>query len=503
VPEPGLTVTMSGALVSETGPLRRLMSSSMLYAATGLLQQLVGFLLIPVYTRLIPPAEYGVLELLTAFLGVAMMCVTLGMSSAINKVYHRDCETPEQRRAVLSTAMLTVLPAMLLLCAAMLALARPASALLTGSEEHAGLLRIAAASSICYSLFALVLGGFRAEERVRAYSTLSIVQFSLALVLNLTLVVGARLGVRGVLLGNLTANAGALVVGLVLLGPGRRLAFDRRLVTPLLAFGIAVVPSMLSGWVMDVSDRYLLRLFRDLDEVAQYAVGYKFGLAVQLLVTWPFQLAWPAIAFGISREEGHERTYARVLTYLVLVLTFILLGVTAASTSVLPVLVGEAYVVGCTVVPIIAAAYALNALQYCVSPGIHIGGRTRALSIVAVVAAAANLVFGLLLIPSLGMIGAAWATVCAYALAVAGAIWLAQRSHPVRYEYGRLARIAAAGLVTWGVMRLASAESAGWWLIVEQAGVLLAFPLLVVLSGFVTKEERAQLAAFLQRSAQA
>jgi O-antigen/teichoic acid export membrane protein len=309
--------------------------------------------------------------------------------------------------------------------------------------------------------------------------------------------------VRGVLIGNLTANAGALVVGIALLGPGRRLAFDRRLVTPLLAFGFAVLPSMLSGWVMDVSDRYLLRLFRDLDEVAQYAVGYKFGLAVQLLVTWPFQLAWPAVAFGISRDEGHEGTYARVLTYLVLVLTFILLGVTAVSRSVLPVIVGRDYVAGCAVVPIIAAAYALNALQYCVSPGIHIGGRTRTLSVIAVVAAVANLGFGLLLIPALGMVGAAWATVGAYALALVGAVWLAQRSHPVRYEYGRLARIVGAGLVTWGVMQLAAAESPGSWLIVEQAGVLVAFPLLILLSGFVTKEERAQLAGFLHRSAQA
>jgi O-antigen/teichoic acid export membrane protein len=256
---------------------------------------------------------------------------------------------------------------------------------------------------------------------------------------------------------------------------------------------------MLSSWVMDVSDRYLLRLFRDLDEVAQYGVGYKFGMAVQLLVTWPFQLAWPAIAFGISREEGHERTYARVLTYLLLLLTFVVLVFVAASTSVLPLVIGRKYAAACGVVPVVAAAYALSALQYCVSPGIHVGGRTRALSAIGVAAAVSNLALGLLMIPSLGMTGAAWATVGAYGLALGGSLWLAQRSHPVRYEHGRLLRILAAGLVAYGVMRLVAAEAAGVWLGAGQVGALGVFILLVLVSGFVGRDERRYMAGLLQR----
>lgn len=493
--------TARGSAARPEGPMARLLSSSALYAVTGAAQQAIGFLLIPVYTRLIAPADYGALELLTAFLSIAMMCVTLGMSSAINKVYHRDCETPRERDAVVATALMTVLPAMLLVGGALVAVAGPLSAFLTGSADNARLLRMVAASSLCYGAFALLLGGFRAAERARAYSVLSIVQFSLALGLNLAFVAGARLGVEGVVLGNLCANVAALSLGVVLLGPGRRLAFERRLVWPLLAFGLAVLPGMLAGWVMDVSDRYLLRIFRTLDEVAQYGVGYKFGLAVQLLVTWPFQLAWPAIAFGISKDDGHERTFARVLTYLVLVLTAVLLVVVAASRSVLPVIVGAGYTAGCAVVPIVALAYALNALQYCIAPGIHIGGRTRSLSAIGVGSAVANLALGLLLIPHLGMLGAAWATVGAYALALAGAGWLAQRSHPVRWEAGRLARIVGAGLVAWILMEVVSANAAGVWLFVGQGAVVSGFLALAV-SGFVTADERAQLAGFLHRYVQ-
>jgi O-antigen/teichoic acid export membrane protein len=480
-------------------PLRRLLSSSMLYAATGLAQQVAGFLLIPVYTRVIPPSEYALLELLTAFLSIAVMCVTLGLGSAINKVYHRDCETPEERRAVLGTALAASLPMFAVVGGLLLVFAEPISLLLMGNRDHAELLRIAVVSSLCYAAVGMVLGGLRARERTVAYSCVTVVQFLLGLGLNLVMVVVVGLGVKGILLGNLTANVCALALGFVLTGPGGRVAFDRRLLRPLFAFGIAIVPAMLSSWVMDVSDRYLLRVFRDLGEVAQYGVGYKFGMAVQLLVTWPFQLAWPQIAFAISREEGHERTYARVLTYLLLVLTFVVLVFVGASTSVIPLVIGHQYLPGSAVVPVVAAAYALSALQYCVSPGIHIGGRTRALSVVGVAAAVSNLLFGLVLIPSFGMAGAAWATVVAYALAFGGSAWLAQRSHPVRYERGRVARIVGSGLAAWGAMRVVSAHATGTWLAVGQLGALGVFVVLVLLSGFVARDERDYLAALVHR----
>jgi O-antigen/teichoic acid export membrane protein len=483
------------------GPLRRLLSSTVVYALTGVAQQTAGFLLIPVYTRVIPPAEYGLLELLSAFLPIAVLCVTLGLSSAINKVYHRDCRTPEERQAVLGTALAGSLPLIMLVGGLLLALAAPVSRALMGSAEHADLFRIAVASSLCYAVLGMVLGGLRARERTFAYSAVTVTQFSLAVATNLVLVLAVRLGVKGVLLGNLVANVSALGLALVLTGAGGRVAFDRRLLRPLFAFGVAIIPAMLASWVMDVSDRYLLRLFRDLAEVAQYGVGYKFGMAVQLLVTWPFQLAWPAIAFGISREEGHERTYARVLTYLLLLLTLVVLVFVAASTSVLPTVIGRKYAPACGVVPVIAAAYALSALVYCVSPGIHVAGRTRALSLIGVGAAASNLALGLLLIPSLGMTGAAWATVAAYGLALAGTVWLAQRSHPVRYEGGRLVRILAAGGVAYGAMRLLSAHAAGAWLAVGQVGALAVFLLLLLLSGFMGREEREYVAGLVHRYA--
>jgi O-antigen/teichoic acid export membrane protein len=483
------------------GHVRRLLSASVLYAFSGLVQQAAGFLLIPVYTRRIAPPEYGVLELLTAFLSIAVMCVTLGLTSAINKVYHRDCDTDAERDALIPTALAAILPMMAAVGGGLMLGAAPLAALLTGSAANAGVLRLGVASALCAAAVGIVLGGLRAKERSVAYVAVCFVQLALALGLNLLFVLAWGLGIRGVLSGNLIANLSALVLALVLARGAHGFRFERRLVGPLFAFGLAIMPNMMAGWVMDVSDRYLLRLFRDLGEVAQYGVGYKFGMAVQVLVTWPFQLAWPALAFAISREEGHEHTYARVLTYLVLVVTVAVLGLLGASHSVIPSVVGAEYAFACTVVPVIGLAYACNALQHCIAPGIHIGGRTRQLSGIGAIAAAVNLGLGLLMIPTFGAMGAAWATVGAYALSLAGALRLAQRSHPVDYEWGRLARVAGAGLVGAVLMILASRGGADGWIFLRQAGALGAFLVLLLGTGFVDEPERRYLTGLLQRHA--
>ena len=72
------------------------------------------------------------------------------------------------------------------------------------------------------------------------------------------------------------------------------MTINRKLIRPLLHFGTLLVPVMLATWAIDMSDRYVLRIYRSLEEIAVYGVGYKIGMVLQMAIVWPFQLAWPA-----------------------------------------------------------------------------------------------------------------------------------------------------------------------------------------------------------------
>jgi O-antigen/teichoic acid export membrane protein len=479
--------------VSDFADIRRLLSSSALYAAAGLAQRGVGFLLIPVYTRVIEPAEYGMLEILNAFSAVFFAVLTLGLVSAINKCFHRDCSTDDERASVLGTALLLDLPVLLLGAALLWWFAAPVSQVLLGHARGGDLVAIVAASAVLYSAGTLVFATLRAQERALAFGALTVVQFVTAMALNLLFVVGFEWGVRGVLWGNLLSQAVSLPLALWAVRDVIRPAIDPRMARALLGFGLYLVPVMLAGWVMDQSDRYLLGRFRGLEEVALYGVGYKFGTIVDLAVVWPFQLAWPAFSFAVSTRPGHHETYARTLTYLSAVLAFLVLVVSLGAHGSLGVVVGQRYGAARSVVPLVCLAYALNGLHYCVSPGIHLAGRTRLLPWLAAAAAGLKVVLSLALIPPFGMMGAAWSTVAAFLLLAAGAAVLAQRFYPVRYEYGRLVRVVAAAIVVYAVT-LAVQPAGPLATLAWHVGVpALGFPLVLLLFGFLDGSERTAL----------
>lgn len=480
--------------------LRRLASSAGLYAASGVAQQAAGFLLIPLYTRLIDPSSYGVLEVFNAFSSMGFACVTMGLTSAINKCFHRDCETAEEQSTVLSTAILLDLPVLLLAAALIVAAAKPISTLLTGTSSHADLLPLVAGASLCYSLLTLILAGLRAQERAVAFSTLSIAQFGLAIVFNLLLVARLGYGIRGIFLSNMLANAIVLPLAVATVRRGSRLAFSRRLVGPLLRFGLLLIPVMLASWVMDLSDRYVLRLYRGLDEVAIYGIGYKFGMLLQVAVVWPFQLAWPALSFSISKRPDHQATYARTLTYLVAVLALAVLVVSIAIPRLLDILVSTDYAGAGRVVPLIALAYAMNGVHYCASPGLHLAERTRYLTVLAALAAACNLALNLVLIPRFGMMGAAWSTFLAFLALAAATLAVGQSVYPVAYEWHRLGRIVGAAVLVFGLGTIIPSNGDTTSLVFGLALPLVVFPAVLLGVGFLDTHERGALQLALRRS---
>lgn len=508
----------AGAGEATASDFRRVASASGLYAVAALAQQGVSFLLLPLYTRLVVPAEYGLLELLNAFSSIAFALLMAGLPSAIAKCYHRDCATPRERGAVLATAIAIDLPLLLLGGGLLFAAAGPVSRWLLGGDADAaaGLVRVVAATGVLSSLTALVLASLRAQERALAFGVLTFIQFAAAMVANVTLVAGFGLGVRGILWGNLIANAVALPLALAVVlragneeeGGGRgRPRADRRLAAPLLRFGLLLVPVLLAGWVMDLSDRYVLHRFTSLEEVAVYGVGYKLGMVLHLAVVWPFQLAWPAVSFSISHRDGHRETYGRTLTYLAAVMAFGVLAVSLLSRAALPALVGDAYAGAWRVVPLVALGYAFNGVHYCVSPGLHLGGKTRWFPALAGGAAALNLGLTFLLVPRFGAPGAAAATAAAFLGLAAATLALGRRVYPVRYEHGRLARVvAAAALAYFAATRVPAAESAADLAQLARATLaglagLAAFPALLWAAGFFDERERRAVRGWLHRKA--
>jgi len=470
--------------------LRRLGKHSAIYGFGGLVQRILAVLLLPVYTRYLSPSDYGIVETLIALTTVLVITLRLGITNAFFRFYF-DRPDPGHRRLVLRTSFWFTMGMATLGLVVGAAFSREISTVLFGSADEAEVVAAAFVGLWAQMNYEQLTSLFRVEERSVAYVTASLTNIALTIGATLMLVVALDAGPLGVVVGNFT---GTLLVYAALVGYRREqlgLQFDRGLFREMNRFGMPLVPSALLLWVTNFSDRFFLVKLADTQEVGLYSVGVRIASAMALLLT-AFRTAWPAFAYSIEDDREAKRTYAFVLTYLVFVTTWVATGLALLSPWLVDWIAAPAFAESSRVVGPLAFAVVIFAGYVVMVIGVGRARRTQFNWVVTGAAAIVNVALNLILIPRYGMMGAAAATIAAYATMFAGMTWWAQRIYPVPYQWRRVATAVAAGLALVAVGKLA-----GGGLPVAVA-LSLAYPLLLLLAGFYLPAERKAIGARLR-----
>jgi len=434
--------------------IRRLVRNSLVYAVANALQKLTGFLLIPLYTRMLSVESYGVMELLATLTNSALIVSSLGLSSALNKCFHRDCDGPEDQKRLTGTVIWLLTPTALLIAAAGYLWGAPIASWLLGDARNAELVFLSMISAACFTLSQIPLTLLRAQEASVTYSILSLFQFISMTGLNIWLVGHLRLGVRGVILGAIGSSIVVLLASVFYMVKHASFRFSPRLSRALLTFGLAMVPVAIAAWVMNVSDRWMLGFMTTKEEVGLYGIGYRIGMIVQFLLVGPFQLAWPAFYFREASRPDARDLYARVFGGYLVVGGWLTLAISLGGEVLLRTMAVPSYWPGAAVIPWVAVSYFLNGCLYCVVPGVQLGGKTHLQPLISFFGAGANIALNFLLIPRLGMIGAAVATLLSFALTFALTAYLSHLAYGFRFGGVKPLR-ALAILVVAGMIGLA------------------------------------------------
>ena len=471
--------------------LRRLGRHSVIYGVGGLVSRVIAVLLLPIYTRYLTPDDYGQIETLLALTTVMGLLLRAGITSAFFRFYF-DVDDDAGRLRVLRTSFWFTMGAGTLGLALLLALAEPVSTVLFGDAGAADLVRAAGVSLWATVNYEQLTALFRVEERSLAFVSASLTNVFITIGLTLLLVVELEKGALGVIVGNFS---GTLIVYLALLGYRREqlgLQFDRGLLREMNRFGLPLVPTALFLWATNFSDRFFLVKLADVAEAGLYSVGVRIASAMVLLLT-AFRLAWPAFAYSIADDDEARRTYAYVLTYLTVVTGWVALALTLLSPWIVDVLATPEFSESARVVGPLAFSTVAYAAYIVVAIGVGRARRTQFNWVVTGAAAAINVALNLALIPQYGMMGAAIATVAAYATMAVGMAWWSQRIYPVPYQWRRVATAATGAAVLAALGRELDVGLAA------AVALILVYPLLLLLLGFTSPEERRRLTRLVTR----
>ena len=471
----------------------RLLAGGAAYQASSIASAALALVTLPLYTRALSRADFGIAETLLTFIILASILLRLGLGEAFVR-FHFQTPPEDRMRLARSTtaAVLLTTTATALLAAA---LAAPLSALLLGFED-AGLMRIAVLGLWAFTNLEVAYALLRVAERRRAYLTASLCNVVLTVALTVTLVVVLDQGARGYLAGNYVASVAVLLALWWTLRGQIGLRVQMAL-GPLLRFGLPTVPADATVFALNVVDRaYLLRT-QSAAAAGLFALSVKLATAVILAVRG-FQLAWPPLAYSIGDDREAGRFYAAVTTWYVVATGLVVAALTLLGRWVVRLLAAPEYFAAHEALPWVALGWAMYGLFLVL---VTIGGRAGVTTRTFPAALAGVLVNALalvVLVEPLGIAGAGIALVLAYAVMLVVLHLLTRRLFAVPFEWARLAHAVAllAGISVAGEL-LAPAAGAGGFVLRSLA--LAAIPAALLLTRFVRPAELAGLRDVLRR----
>lgn len=440
------------------GILRKLAGESAVYGLSSILGRFLNYLLVPLHTHVFTnPGEYGAVTEIYAYISFLVIVYTYGMETSF---FHFARKYPERTAQVFGTGMMSLLVSTLVFSGSLVMFSDSLAETLN-YQAHPEYIVYMALIIGFDALTAIPFAKLRQEGKARKFAALKLFGIGVNILFNVLFFLvfpvwmnretgilfelakqfyNPETGAGYVFIANLLASIATLLVML----PSLRFRFsdwDVPLWREQMVYALPLLFAGLAGMVNETLDRALIRhLVNDqqdaMVQLGIYGACYKLSILMTLFIQ-AFRYAAEPFFFSQFGKDDAKDTYARVTKYFCITCAIVFLGV-MLYIDIFKNFIGEPYRVGLGVVPILLLANMCLGIFFNLSMWYKMTGKTRYGMFFTVFGAVITVVLNVLLIPSMGYMGAAWATLGCYACMMAASYIIGQRNYPVPYETKRI-----------------------------------------------------------------
>jgi O-antigen/teichoic acid export membrane protein len=469
--------------------LKHLTTGVAIYGAGDAAIQIVNFALLAVYVKggFLTSVDYGALAILVALEAFARVTSRLGLDGAFMRYFHeRGDDVP---RLASTIAWFLVATNVVLFGGAWLA-APAFGHRLFDDPQYVAALRLMFVNTALMSLTFIPFHVMRMQNQAATYSAFAFARSIATLVLRIVFVIGLGHGVTGMYAADLVVTLVIVPLMWPWFRPYLRGMFSVAELRTALRFGLPRVPHGMAQQALEGGNKLLLGAYIPQAQLGVYQNAVTLGTGVKFF-TSAFETAWAPFYYATSRQPDARDAFSRMTTYAIAVLVLLVAGITAVAREVILVMLTPDYLPAVSVLPIVAVAMAMQGIYLLTSIGLNLTSRTEFYPIATMTAAAVGLGSGAVLMPGLGVTGAAIALLLAYVTQAGLAYVFAQRLYPIPYEWLRLARVVGAGVLAALVARALPDMAPLVGLVARGATSVVVFTGLLWLSGFLRATERA------------
>jgi len=357
----GQSSAVGNRIAGEKSGVQRLLGNASVYALGNVLRSLTSFLMLPIYTKYLTPADYGIVGLMVFVVSLVELVFGARIGRAMLRQYYEQKDDLGKNRVV-STA-LGVTGVTSVVSALMLAVfASHVSRLAFGTPDYATVVALFSTLVVSQGVEHYALIFVRLRQRPFLFVGWGLFKLVLQLSLNIWFVVYQKMGVNGVALGTMIASSfvafSLLLYTLSIVG----LRFDRELAWKMIRYSWPLWVAGFAGLYTGSANRWFIRVLSDLSDVGLFEFAFKFGAIISILVWEPFNQYWHVESYKYYNRGGADQVFGAVFNLIAAMMVVVALGIALFGADVVDIMADAKFHGASKSIPFLAFAMVFGSL---------------------------------------------------------------------------------------------------------------------------------------------
>jgi O-antigen/teichoic acid export membrane protein len=405
-----------------------------IYTFGIVLSKIISFIMIPIYTNLLLPEEYGTLQLLVITIDLISVIFSVGLTSSIMRYYFKE-NSINYKDMVISSALISIIAIFTVASIIFTLFSGFFSKMVFASEAYSVHFKIMFLTMLFAGVIEMPLLYLRAVQKSKLFIIISLARLIIQLSLNILFLVVFGMGVLGVLYSGLITSIIIVLYLSIYTFKSVGFKYNFGIMKQLFIFGFPIIFSDISTFVLTFSNRYFLNHFCDLHTVGIFSLSYKFGILVSTFFISPFNQIWGAKMFEFADKDNAAEIFSKILNYYIIIGLTLTLGLSLLTKDALRIISNPSYWPAYRLVPYLSISYIINGMIYIIYIGILLKEKTKYIALSTIAAALVSLSLNYLIIPPLGGKGAALSTLISYSIRLILIAIITQKFFYIKYDW--------------------------------------------------------------------
>jgi O-antigen/teichoic acid export membrane protein len=468
--------------------VKHLIKNAFIYGLGNTSAKIVGFILLPIYTKHLTVSDYGILGIIEITTQIIISIFGLSLYRAFLRWYW-DKECRDKQRKIFFTTIIFTLFMSLITFIFFSIISDQLSSVLFDSIKYSFLIKLMAASAAFQILLQLISTLMRIQEKSILYSVTNIIRFTLTLFITIYFVAYLDMKVEGIYISQIIGHLFYLILVIKYVLINIEIKLEPDILKEMLLYSLPLVFSSIGGLILTIADKYSLKFLIGLSAVGIYALGFKIANSIKVFIIKSVQLALAPMNYKMMDQPENKRFYSKVLTYFTFGVMFFVIGFSIFSYEIITLLArDQAYWDAYKIVPLLSFAILFDMLRYTSTIGLNITKKTKDIAVIFTLIAILNLALNFALIPQLSYIGAALATLLTNILFFFIILNRAQKYFFIPYEYTKIAKMIFGGTTIVVLSYLTNGMNLPTRLLFKLA-MLILFPIILYFLNFYEEIE--------------